>query len=254
LVFRARRAVSAVLLHRFPISNFSEKGRALLECKGVAYDVREHRAGLPQLRLIALSGQRKVPVIEHAGRVVHDSTAIAHYLDRAFPARPPLIPIDEPRRSEVLALEDEIDAVLGAGAPLLWLDDVLRGRRTDELDLLSTEVHGLSPAVARALGRGLGAARALGLGERMFRRRIDDARALLSRLASRLESAPYLVGDTPTLADLAAVGLTLHLEWPTSPRLPAGVPRGRGVASVVEAPELRRFFAWRRTLYERFLG
>lgn len=243
-----------VVLHRFPISNFSEKARLLLEHKGIAYEIREHMAGLPQRELIALSGQRKVPVIVHAGRVVHDSTSIAHYLDRAFPERPRLIPADEPRRSAVLALEDEIDAALGVGAPLLWVDDVLRGGRADEMELIATEVHGLTPRAARTLGRGLAAARRLGVAGRLVRRRGERARALLARLSARLERAPYLVGDEPTLADLAAVGLTLHLEWPSSARLPADVPRGRAVRGVVEAPELRRFFAWRRELYERSLG
>ena len=33
-----------VVLHRFPISNFSEKGRLLLELKGVGHVIRDHRA------------------------------------------------------------------------------------------------------------------------------------------------------------------------------------------------------------------
>ena len=243
-----------VVLHRFPISNFSEKGRLLLERKRIPYEVREHLFGLPQARLIALSGQRKVPVIEHEGRVIHDSTAIAHHLDRTFPETPRLIPTDEPRRSEVLALEDEIDAVLGIGAPLLWFDDVLRQHRVDEIELLAVEVHGLSRRGARILGRGLRVARRLGVGDPFVRLRIEAARALLARLAARLERGPYLVGTEPTLADLAAAGLTLHLEWPESPRLPPEVPGARAVRSVVEAPELRRFFEWRRELYRRVLG
>lgn len=246
--------MATVVLHRFPISNFSEKGRVLLEYKRVDYEIREHLFGLPQRRLIALSGQRKVPVIEHAGRVVHDSTAIAHYLDRAFPDAPRLIPADERIRAQVLALEDEMDAVLGIGAPILWIDDVLRHRRADELELVATEVHLLSPRGARAIGRGLSVALELGVGGGFVRRRGERARALLARLAERLARSPYLVGDQPTLADLAAVGLTLHLDWPSSPRLPAGIPRGRAVSSVVDAPELRGFFAWRRAFYERFLG
>ena len=246
--------MSRVVLHAFSISNFSEKGRALLAFKRIEYEIRHHLVGLPQRRLVALSGQRKVPVIEHAGRVVSDSTRIAHYLDDAFPDRPRLVPEDEPRRSRVLALEDEIDETLGIGAPVLWFDDVVRGRRADEMELLATEVHGLSARGARWFGGGLAMARALGIGERFVRTRGERARALLARLADRLAATRYLVGDTPTLADVAAAGLTLHLEWPFLPHLPAAVPRGRGVAGIVDAPELRRFFAWRRTFYEQYLG
>ncbi len=243
----------AVILHRFPISNFSEKGRALLEYKGLPYTIREHRAGLSQLALVRLSGQRKVPVIEHAGKVVHDSTAIAHYLDGAFPERP-LIPTDERLRAEVLALEDEIDAVLGVGAPLLWMESVLRHERDDELELLAIEVQGLSAMQTVWLGKRLRKLRARGLGDRLLRSRLEQARALLTRLSDRLTRGRYLVGDEPSLADVAAVGLTLHLEWPDSTRLPPMVPAGRGVPELVDDPRLKRFFAWRRTFYARFLG
>jgi glutathione S-transferase len=47
-----------------------------------------------------VSGQRLVPVIEHDGRVVHDSTAILRYLEETFPD-PPLFPLDKARQAEV---------------------------------------------------------------------------------------------------------------------------------------------------------
>ena len=41
-------------------------------------------------RIRALSGQHFVPIIEHDGRVVHDSWSIACYLEDRFPDRPSL--------------------------------------------------------------------------------------------------------------------------------------------------------------------
>lgn len=74
-------------------SPFSWRIRYALALKGLldtpAVTVRETRfADRP--RIEALSGQRFVPVIEHAGRVVHDSWAIACHLEDAFPDRPSL--------------------------------------------------------------------------------------------------------------------------------------------------------------------
>jgi glutathione S-transferase len=48
----------------------------------------------------AVSGQSLVPVIEHEGRVVVDSTAILRYLEELVP-EPPLFPRDTARRAEL---------------------------------------------------------------------------------------------------------------------------------------------------------
>src|SRR5436305_12869859 len=48
----------------------------------------------------AVSGQPLVPVIEHDGRVVTDSTAILRYLDELVP-EPPLFPRETARRAEL---------------------------------------------------------------------------------------------------------------------------------------------------------
>ena len=245
--------MSRIVLHRFPISHFSEKGRALLDFKELEYDIREHTLGLPQREIVRLSGQRQVPVIEHDGKVVHDSTRIAHYLDEAFPERRRLIPIEEPLRSEVLALEDRIDRTFALGGPLIWIDHVV-SHDPSQMDLVAMEVHALPRTFAHALGAGLRIARMVGLGNGAVIKAQARARKLLRELSLRLESSEYLFGDRPTLADVAVVGITLHLEWPHSRRLSPRIPAGRGVTSFVEDPTLARFFEFRRAFYERFLS
>ena len=237
----------SIVLHRFPLSHFSEKGRALLDFKGLDYRIVEHTLGPPQLRLKKLSGQRKVPVIEHEGRVVSDSTKIAHYLDERFPDRRTLIPKDDPQRSEVLALEHRIDHVFGTGAPLLWFEYALRHR--DHFDLLAMEVWGATVVGMRALGTGVRVARAFGVGDAFVDKWRTRTRALLLDFVQRLERGPYLVGDAPTLADVAAVGLPFHLEFPKTKHLAVPEFAGRGVPEIVDDPELRPFFEWRRKFY-----
>ncbi len=241
----------AIVLHRFPISHFSEKGRALLDFKGLDYTIREYTLGLPQLQIVRLSGQRQLPVIEHDGRVVSDSTRIAHYLDETFPDRRRLIPADDPRRSEVLALEDRIDHVFGLGGPVVWWDDAVHHR--DQSDLLAMEVYALPLLGARALTAGFRALRGFGLAQGFigkWRKRTVD---LLRDLSTRLARSRYLVGDEPTLADVAAAGLVLHLEWPRTRHLPPGIEAGRGVTDITEEPSMRPFFEWRRKFYSDFL-
>jgi len=244
-------AEMAIVLHRFPLSHFSEKGRALLDFKGLDYTIREYTLGLPQLRIVKLSGQRQVPVIEHDGKVVHDSTRIAHYLDEAFPDRRQLIPSDDPRRSEVIALEDRIDRVFGIGAPLLWIEDAVHHR--DQTDLFAVEVYGMNTFGARAFAAGLRSARGFGVGQSFVDKWRGRTLDLLRDLSHRVERTPFLVGDEPTLADVAAAGITLHLEFPKSRHLAVPEIAGRGIADLVDDPTIKPFFEWRRKFYERFL-
>lgn len=237
----------SIVLHRFPLSHFSEKARLLLDFKGLDYEVRDHQLGLPQLSIYRLSGQRKLPVIEHGGRVVSDSTRIAHYLDEQFPEARRLVPRDDPRRSEVLALEERIDRKFGVGPVARWLEHCLDHQ--DHLDLLAIETHGLPVLGARGLGALVRAVR--GPVTARTARFVDATYALLDDLTARLRRGPYLVGDEPTLADLAAAGLLFHLEFPTSRYLWDPAFAGRGIPEVVARfPEV---FLWRRKLYTDFL-
>ena len=57
-----------------------------------------------------LSGQDLVPVIEHDGRVIADSTAIIEYLEELRPD-PPLYPRDPPRATEMRVFIDWFNRV-----------------------------------------------------------------------------------------------------------------------------------------------
>lgn len=71
------------------ISPFSWRIRLAFAHKGLEPAVVPTRfADVDRIR--RLSGQDLVPIIEHDGRVVHDSWAIACYLEDQFPDRPPL--------------------------------------------------------------------------------------------------------------------------------------------------------------------
>lgn len=243
-----------IALHRFATSHFSEKARVCLDYKGLDYRIVERYPGADQLSLWRLSGQRKVPVIEHDGSVVHDSTAIALYLDHAFPDARPLLPADLAARREALDLEDRLDAALGPNAPVVAFDHAQRDPAVRDA-LLKLMVPGVG--VARAAIRVTASAARPALWAPSARARIAGAyaavREVLGECCDRLATRPYLLGDTPTLADLAAVGLSFYLRYPRSAYLADPALAGVGVPDLINDPTLSRFFQWRDALYARFL-
>ncbi len=238
-------------LHRFPLSHFSEKGRALLDFKGLDYRIAEHQLGFSQLGVWKLSGQRKVPVLDHDGTIVSDSTEIALYLEKTFPDTRPLLPADAQQRREVLELEERIDKVLGQGAPVVWFASL--GDRAEVARLVDAEVYGVGRLGAKPIAALLGAGLGLGPVKDVVARAAKATRRMLEDFSSRLGKQRYLVGDAPTLADVAAVGLVFHLKFPASDHLALPDLAGRGVEGWVDDDKLARFFAWRERFYDDFL-
>ena len=106
-----------MILYHFSTSPFARRVRLTLAHKGLSAELRDPRAEpawLPQLH--AHSPMHTVPVLIDGERVVVDSTAIAHYLERAHPA-PPIFP---PGPGGALAFELAAlsDSVIGLIADL----------------------------------------------------------------------------------------------------------------------------------------
>lgn len=247
----------SLTLYRFPGSQYSEKVRAALDFKGLSYSVVDLAPGADQWMIYQRTGQRQVPVLAHNGSFIHDSTAICLYLEHAFPAgrggRRALLPDDFALRREVLDLEDRLDALFGLPGRAVLTEQCLR------------DPHWLKAVGAAngVRGPGLWALRGASLGLRLgsllppVQSTLDAAhaalRGTLTELTERLARAPYLTGAEPTLADVAAAGLSLHLAWPDSAYLGVPLLRGRGIAEYVNDPVLGRFFAWRERFYREFL-
>jgi glutathione S-transferase len=115
-----------IRLYRAPYSTNVERVALALAHKGITAEsvVIDYA---DRSRVEAVSGQPLVPVIEHDGDVVVDSTRILRYLDERYPD-PPLFPDDPARRAEMdVFLEwfnevwkrppNEIAAELDAPAP-----------------------------------------------------------------------------------------------------------------------------------------
>lgn len=242
----------ALVLHRFPLSHYSEKVRACLDFKGLEYRVEDHAPGLDQVRIFRLSGQRKLPVLEHDGTVIADSTAIGLYLERAFPGPRALLPADPSRRDEVLALEDRLDRTLGAATPLLAflvadLDDVVRDAVVRSMTRpVAALIRAAAVSARRARPHVPAVAQRLDALERVVRDTLAD-------LTRRLEASKYLVGDEPSFADIAAVTLVQLLKFPHSRHVAMPALAGRTVSAIADDPAYARFFAWRDQFYRDYL-
>ncbi|MGK4003766.1 glutathione S-transferase [Sorangium sp. So ce1036] len=240
-----------LVLHRFALSHFSEKARACLDFKGLDYRVEDHLPGLDQIRIVRLSGQRKLPVLEHDGTVIADSTEIGLYLERAFPETRSLLPADADRRNEVLALEDRLDRTLGAMAPLLL---VVSDPDAAVIEAVKRSMSRPLAAIVTALAAGVRRARPL---VPALAQQLDEAervvRDTLAELTRRLETSKYLVGDEPSFADIAAVALVQPLRFPRSRYVVSPDLAGRAVTAVAEDPAYARFFAWRDQFYRDHL-
>lgn len=99
-------------LYHFRFSPFSRRVRLALAHKGLDVELREGREvpeNLEEARKLA--PVRTVPVYVDEGRVLSDSNAIVHWLDRAYPQAPPLWP-DGEHAAHALQAAALVDVVL----------------------------------------------------------------------------------------------------------------------------------------------
>lgn len=69
-------------------STFSWRTRMALHHKGLAFEA--HGVAVSDKAAVSFSGQNKVPILRHNGRIITDSWAIALYLESEFPETPSL--------------------------------------------------------------------------------------------------------------------------------------------------------------------
>ena len=103
-----------MILYHFPTSPFARRVRLTLALKGLSAELRDARANPEHLSEVRrLNPLHTVPVLVDGERVIADSTAICHYLDRKAPD-PPLWPagVEGAEAFEVVALADSIITIL----------------------------------------------------------------------------------------------------------------------------------------------
>ena len=99
-----------IKLFQSETSMFCEKVRIVLAMKNLPYEVVDVRKD-DRKSLIAFSGQRKVPVMDHDGQRIIDSTVICAFLEETYPGQS-IYPTGAVKKGLCLMLEDWADEVL----------------------------------------------------------------------------------------------------------------------------------------------
>jgi glutathione S-transferase len=90
----------SVLLHGFQVSTFVNVARLVLHEKGVPFKFVDLAPEMESARHLALHPFNRVPILEHDGFTVYETSAIATYIEEAFEG-PALMPSDPRERSRV---------------------------------------------------------------------------------------------------------------------------------------------------------
>ena len=240
-------------LYQFELSQYSEKVRLILDYKGLPYRKIEVTPGIGQVELFRLTGQKQVPVLKDGDRYLADSTEIAKYLDRAYPDRP-IIPTDPQERGLCLLIEEWADESIGIKSRKALFGAISQDQNfrksllpTTTPDLLKNLVEVIPSDLLRVLGFGVG------YSPEVLKSAMTDLKQDLEALSLLLSNRPYLVGDQPTLADLAVAGLSMLIKFPNGPylQLPEAV-RGKGIPGLADSMAYDPFFNWRDRLYTEY--
>lgn len=188
---------NAVRIHSFPLSGHSHRAVLFASLAGINHEVINVDLGNGAHKkddFLAMNPAGQVPVIEDGNTVISDSNAILVYLARKYaPAYMPTDPVGEAEVQKFLTL---------AAGELAF-----------------------GPAAARLIN--------------VFKAPLDKdfthatAAKVLGKLDAHLDGRTWLVGDTPTIADVAIYSYTAHA--PEGDVSLDGYPNVRRLLASIEA-------------------
>jgi glutathione S-transferase len=192
-------------------SPFCLKVRAILDYKRVPYE-RVPVLGPSIFELARRSPVGKVPALEFDGRLVFDSTDIAHEIERVFP-EPAIVPGDVRQQGLSHALEDWADeALYFLGLHYQWIDAPGRARVGSAFGKTPL---GLAARLfyQRRITRQL---RGQGTGRKQPAHIAADLRREFTALSAMLDGGtqPFLLGERPYLCDFAVNSQLVYLSRP----------------------------------------
>ncbi|MEZ4332753.1 MAG: glutathione S-transferase family protein [Myxococcota bacterium] len=177
----------SVVLIGNPISPYVRKVNVLLLEKRVEFEIDPQNPFGDNPTLRAVSPLGKIPALRHDDRIVNDSSVIARYLDRVFPA-PSFYPSDAWPAARAEWIEEYVDGgLIPLTGPNVFGVRVLR-------PLLSGK-----PAEASAL--------------EAAQKVVDEKLpAYFDYLDDQLGDAEYFVGDVISIADVTVASASVNLQ------------------------------------------
>jgi len=187
--------VAELILHHYPTSPFSEKIRLILGYKHLAWQsVRVPRV-MPKPDVVALTGgYRKTPFLQIGSHIYCDTALICDVLEHLQP-EPTLYPTDQKGLARILAQ--------WADDKLFWAAMAWNFSPAGAAQMFGGDSPEVWGPVAKAFGEDRSKMRVA-----VPRNPPADAAAAyksyLRRLATMLDTQPYLLGNAPCIADFAA--------------------------------------------------
>lgn len=201
------------LYHGGPASNGLKALLALYE-KGVDFeprflDLRKFEQHDPEYLKVNPAGQ--VPALLHGNRILTESTVIAEYVDAVFEG-PALRPADEWGRAQMRIWTKYVDEVFRPALSFLAWHAMMPGLRAQMgEDIFEERLKHIPLAEKRdkweLAAKGSFTEREVST----WQRSLEE---VTERIENGLEGGPFLLGDTPTLADYACFAMGY--------RMPAG--------------------------------
>lgn len=194
------------------VSYYTGKLEAYLRYKGLAYEMEHPFAD--QKRIKGLAGAIQVPILERDdGRWMSDSTPTIQHLEKEFPERP-VLPTDPVVRFIALLIEDYADEWLWRSAMhYRWSYEHDRELLSRILaDEVTTHLR-----LPRFIRRYMVKKRQLtrwvlqdGVSEETREHVEAGFFNAMSAMEAMLKNRPYLLGDTPSIADIGMMGPMLR--------------------------------------------
>ena len=202
-------------LYQFAYSPYAAKVRSCLAIKKLAYEIVEVPY-MDRRDVVQLSGQVVVPVLVDGSTVVADSGRICAYLDERY--APSLRPT-----AAAVVFESWADGAFEDVAFRIACPPI--EKKLNELNQRNDSAAMYRFVKERKFGFGC-----IDTWAKETPALLTKLRGLLAPIVRTLETQPFLLGDTPTLADAAVWGNFYMLEW----AMPGWVAK--------ETPEMRAWY------------
>jgi glutathione S-transferase len=203
--------MSNLILHHYPMSPFSEKVRAVLGFKQLAWQSVLIPTVMPKPDLLALTGgYRKTPVLQIGADVYCDTALICDVLEQIRPS-PTLYPVGQKGLARTLAQWADSTlfwAAMGYNMQKPGLTELFAGVSVDVVKAFAVD--------RSAMAQGLNRPRPLDA--------VGAYKSYLRRMADMLDGQDFLLGAAPCVADFAAY----HPLWFTRTQV-------SGMAGILQA-------------------